>query len=133
MTGTLLKVKKYVRSNLKTNPTHLYVFGDNMEREGFGGQAKECRMEPNAVGIPTKWSPSMKAEAFFSDKDFDRVKIDLDIAFHVLSEHLKSGGTVVLPVDGIGTGLANLEIKSPLIFEYIQKGLADLEKVAEQE
>jgi hypothetical protein len=50
--------QKYIkREDLRANPTVLYVFGDNEARTGLGGQAKEMRGEPNAVGIATKASP----------------------------------------------------------------------------
>lgn len=43
---------KYIkRQDLKSNPNTQYLFGDNLKRSGFGGQAKEMRGEPNAIGI----------------------------------------------------------------------------------
>ena len=50
------------RSDLKANPSVLYLFGDNLQRVGLGGQAKEMRGEPNAVGIATKKAPDNKPE-----------------------------------------------------------------------
>lgn len=41
------------RAHLRANPKNLYLFGDNEQRRGLGGLARECRGEPNAVGIAT--------------------------------------------------------------------------------
>ena len=49
--------------------TTVFVFGDNMERCGFGGQAAAMRGEPNAVGVPTKWAPGSAPADFFCDDD----------------------------------------------------------------
>ncbi len=51
---TLLYIKKYTRAYIRAHPDWLFVFGDNMMRRGFGGQAAEARGEPNAIGIATK-------------------------------------------------------------------------------
>jgi hypothetical protein len=97
----------------------LFAFGDNMARYGFGGHANACRGQPNAVGIPTKWKPSMWDNSFFRDADFDRVRPAIDEAFAKLADHLRAGGIVVLPAGGIGTGLAELPKRAPAIHAYI--------------
>lgn len=104
--------KKILRSDLKLNPGVLYAFGDNLDRVGLGGQAKEMRGEPNAVGLATKKSTylcytdtagdfSMFLEGFSSD---------LALLAELGSFDIKNGWkkTVVFPTDGVGTGLACL-------------------------
>ena len=59
--GRLLRWKWITREELQRHPELIFVFGDNMLRKGFGGQAKEMRGEPNAVGVPVKWRPSRDA------------------------------------------------------------------------
>jgi hypothetical protein len=98
----------------------LFAYGDNIARRGKAGQAI-IRDEPNAVGIVTKAWPSMEERAFFSDADFNWAKHHIDPSFIRLSIHLQKSGYIVLPKDGFGTGLAQLEIRSPKIFEYIQR------------
>lgn len=132
MPGKILKVVRYARTDLRNNFNTLYVFGDNMAERGLGGQAKECRGEPNAIGIPTKWHPSMSPDAFFGDDIFDDVKPTIDGAFLELSGHLKKGGTVIWPRDGVGTGLAKLEEKAPAIFKYIQDSFEQLENICNE-
>lgn len=112
-------VKRYEREDLKNNRHKLYVFGDNMTRKGFGGQAKACRGEPNSLGIPTKWFPDTSKRSYFTDNDIVGVGPEIDKCFAMLEMHLSSGGTVVWPEDGVGTGLAKLEEKAPLIYRYI--------------
>jgi len=115
------------RIQLKREPFVLFVFGDNMERFGHGGQAREMRGEPNAVGIPTKWAPNMSPTSFFSDADFDEVKPSIDAAFARLRRHVHQGGRVVWPKDGIGSGLADLPRRAPKIWEYIEDRRMNLE------
>src|ERR1700735_1638547 len=101
-------VKHITRKMLQHNPDQLFVFGDNLAEKGLGGQAKEMRGEPNAVGIPTKNYPGMGEFDFFEDGDFNRAKIKIDAAFMKLFVHTANRGRVVWPEDGIGTGLADL-------------------------
>src|SRR5712672_38215 len=110
------------RQMLKDEPDTLFVFGDNMMGLGYGGQAKEMRDEPNSIGIPTKHSPSMAANAFFDDGDecYKGASPVIAYRFGLLAGHLHKGGKVVFPEAGIGTGLADLEHKSPRIWALIQ-------------
>jgi len=97
---------------LRANPEKIYVFGDNMKRRGKRGQAM-IRAEPNAYGIATKRYPSMDAWAFFSDKpdEFEWVLSDLRGLYKWSKTH-----TIVFPVAGIGTGLADMENRSPALW-----------------
>lgn len=107
------------RQDLRANPDVLYVFGDNSRRIGNGGQAGEMRGEPNAVGIATLYGPgsyfvedpqAVIAQNRILDEDFKRP-----------TEHVKKGGILVWPFDGIGTGLAQLQRYSPTSFEYLEQ------------
>ena len=112
---TLLYIKKYTRNYIRTHPDWLFIFGDNLERAGFGGQAGEARGEPNAIGIATKRSPSMEPTAFFSDADYEKWFAAEKETMNKLFSASKSGRTIVWPLDNIGTGLANLERRAPEI------------------
>lgn len=104
------------RQMLRNEPDTLFVFGDNMERRGLGGQAAEMRGEPNAVGIPTKKAPHMGADAFLSDDDKEEwaTAVREDILMLVGFD-----GLVVWPTAGIGTGRARLAEKAPKIAKLI--------------
>ena len=119
--------KMIYRADMRKEPETLFIFGDNMKRYGKGGQAKEARGEPNAIGIPTKNAPHRNESAYFTDDDFDVAKPEIDAAFDRLEEHLNSGGNVVWPKDGIGTGLASLQEKAPKIWAYLEERRRSLE------
>lgn len=123
-----VEYRKFItRAQLKHEPLALFVFGDNMEGFGSGGQAREMRGEFNAVGIPTKWAPNMSPAAFFADADFDEVRPSIDAAFERLERHIAKGGHVIWPEDGIGSGLADLPRRSPKIWHYIETRRMGLE------
>lgn len=115
----VITMKRYTREDLREHPDWLFVFGDNMERKGRGGQAFACRDEPNAVGIPTKWRPGYATGDFFTDADWPKAMLEIQRAFYRLSEHLCQRGTVVWPEDGIGTGRADLARRAPRIMDKI--------------
>lgn len=109
----------YTRREIQNNPQWLYVFGDNLQGHGYGGQAKEARDEPNAVGIPTKRAPHMGPNAYLSDDDYKQWIGVTRLLFARLEAHLARGGTVIWPLHGIGTGLAKLNQKAPRIAKHL--------------
>lgn len=128
-----IRTEKFVtRAMLRAEPDTLWLFGDNLMRVGLGGQAREMRGEPNAVGVPTKREPSNQQGAFFEnslDHEIEFIKAskpDVDR----LRAHLAAGGQVVFPEDGIGTGLADLERRAPRIWARLQSDLAGLRVIA---
>lgn len=133
MKGSVIFQKRIYRKDLRQNPTRLYVFGDNMKKVGLGGQAGEMRGEPNAVGVPTKWKPSMDYLSFFSDDDLDLVKPQIDIAFHMMFKHIEKSESVVIPSDGLGTGLSMLQVHAPQILKYIESKIEDLVEFSSNE
>jgi hypothetical protein len=123
-----IRYEKYIRRDmLKAEPDTLWVFGCNFEKEGLGGQAKEMRDEPNAVGIPTKRSPSMSEKAFLSDEDYSEWWAKSEKSVLKLILHHMEGGMIVWPLNDIGTGLADLPRRAPNIMKSIQRIKAKLE------
>lgn len=118
----VIEQSEITRQDLRSNPDKVYLFGDNLERKGLGGQAKSMRGEPNAIGIPTKKKPSMTGDSFMSDADYDSNIKAIDEAF----ARIPQGKTIVIPKAGIGTGLAKLQEKAPKTFEYLQNKLNSL-------
>ena len=98
----IIRQHRIYRQDLRANPNLIYVFGDNVERVGLGGQAKEMRGEPNAHGIATLWAPGRPFDAI----DVDEAKKIIIQDFVKLEN--RPGTTIVWPSDGIGTGLANM-------------------------
>lgn len=122
----VIYIKRIYREDLINNPNVLFLFGDNDLRKGYGGQAAEMRGEENAIGIRTKWEPSTAKKAYFSDDDYDTIVDMLDDDLEEVIEALEDGQTVVIPADGIGTGMALLEENAPMVFEYLQEKMESL-------
>jgi hypothetical protein len=119
----ILKMRFVTRRFVQEHRNWVFVFGDNMDESGYGGQAKSMRGEPNAIGIPTKWRPATDEAAYFCDADLPRIKQKLDFALSRVAAAVASGEIVVLPEDGVGTGRAQLQTRAPSIFRYIQAKL----------
>ena len=128
----LIRPRRIIRAMLRGQPETLFAFGDNMQRCGLGGQAREMRGEPNAVGVPTKWAPHIGPDAFFRDSDWDRqeVREAIDAAFLQLAAAIKAGRTVAIPADGLGTGRAELASRAPRIAAAIAARITRLEAIA---
>lgn len=98
----------------RENPNALMCFGDNLIRAGTAGQAI-IRKEPNAFGIPTKRYPATTEHSYFHDAMCEQEHVLR--ALRTLYERVRDGGyDVYWPSKGIGTGLAKMNEKSPIIF-----------------
>lgn len=97
------------REGIRAEPEAFFVFGDNMARVGYGGQAAAARGEPNALGVATLYSPG---------KFYDARPLALGVVIADLmciSVELSAGKTVYVPRAGLGTGLGRLiEYRSDL-------------------
>lgn len=113
------------RDDLHKNPEKIFLFGDNLDRRGYGGQAGEMRGETNALGIPTlKGDPSKwGSDGYFSDDEFEENKRRIRQAFDLIPK----GRVVVVPSMGLGTGAAQLETRAPRTYAYLLKCIEDLE------
>ncbi len=111
-----------VRADLQAQSEALFAFGDNEARYGLGGQAREMRGEPNAVGIATLTAPGF----FWSDEDAERQCEVIDADMAPLFAALAAGRGVVWPADGVGSGLADLQNRSPKTWAHLQARVAEL-------
>jgi len=115
-----IRFQKWItRQDLKNNPNVYYVFGDNEKRCGLGGQAKEMRGEPNAIGVCTKKAPGMNENDFYNEGtgiEYPDMAIgDMDKIIDLVLE----GKTVVMPSDGLGTGLSQLPYRHPSLYSHL--------------
>lgn len=131
MGSKVYRVKHITRDFMDHSRETMFLFGDNMARKGMGGQAKEMRGHVRAIGVPTKWFPGMSETALFGPKVLDNpmVKAAIDEAFALARQALDIGMDVVIPTDGIGTGYARLQEKSPRTLEYINAKLDELQSL----
>lgn len=121
---------RILRADLRRNPSCIYLFGDNEQRAGYGGQAKEMRGEPNAVGIRTKWEPNLREAAFWIEGDrpgthspaefIAKVEEDFAPVRTALGRH----AIVIVPAAGLGTGRAELAEGAPVTFAYLETLIA---------
>lgn len=112
-------MRRYYRADLRANPEKLFVFGDNDARVGRGGQAREARDEPNAVGIRTKKAPTYNQGDFLTDFEYTRNVTHIFEDFRPVFAALEAGKVVVWPADGIGTGIARLPELAPRTLSFI--------------
>ena len=114
--------ERFSIEDCKKNPTHLYVFGDNLLEVGKGGQAiiRDC---VNTHGVPTKRTPSTDKDAYFSDQPEEWIamkkQLDALVDIHDQCIHL----TLVFPTDGLGTGLSDMPKRSPKLFKKMNNFL----------
>jgi hypothetical protein len=129
----VISQKFIYRSDLKSNPEVKYLYGDNTQRRGLGGQAKEMRGEPNAIGIATKVTPTGGINAFFSDAEFDKFSEVIITDFMPAYTHVLKGGIVVVPEDGLGTGLSELPTRAPKLAIYVDYWIEGLKRAGEED
>jgi hypothetical protein len=108
----------WTKEDCLKNKNALFVFGDNDIKRGIGGQAI-IRLFRNSFGIPTKKYPNYKSISYYADREYDKQCekiIDSIEDLIIKSEHYD---VIYFPEDGLGTGLAKLNIKSPKTFEFL--------------
>jgi hypothetical protein len=118
MSGKVVYRKWITRDMLRRDPDARFVFGDNVDRAGMGGQAGEMRHERNAIGVATKWHPGCADEDYFADDD-DRARAVIDADIDKVVAALIEGRTVYVPYDGLGTGLSQLPLRAPTLHHHI--------------
>lgn len=119
-------MKRFTPSILRAqgNKDKVFIFGDNLTGKGKAGQAI-IRDEPNAFGIPTKKAPSTNDNAYFTDNEYEQNIKAIDEAINKIPRNKE----IVIPEDGLGTGLAQLETRAPKTFEYLNKQIAKLNQI----
>lgn len=107
----------------KNNPDKVYVYGDNLLRQGKKGQAiiRDC---DNAFGIATKKLPSMTEWSFFTDSEFKENKRVIEEGIRNVLDNY-GNRVIVFPRAGLGTGLAQLNTRAPRTYQYLCKRLHD--------
>lgn len=114
---------------IRKSENTIYVFGDNLEQWGEGGQALVARRfvkKRKAMGIPTKRSPKTSVSACFSDQD-DEIKA-VKQAFREIVKQIKKGKKIIF-FPGIGEGRADLKNRSPIIHAMIRDFINGHQKI----
>lgn len=120
--GFVIRQKVITRLMVQADRSIYFMFGDNLQRRGMKGQAAACRGEINAIGVPTKRSPGYMPDDYLSNADWldYSIRKQIEEPFDRMEQALAEGRCVVIPADGLGTGLAMLPTKAPRIFAYIK-------------
>lgn len=115
----------YTKEQVQAEREKIFVFGDNLAREGNGGQAKACRGEPNTIGIVTKWDKDRNPGSYMYDSTYEmnvsQITKDFEKVGEILGDRNRKDQIIVFPADGFGTGLANLKLNAPRTLEFVTK------------
>lgn len=112
--------KWHTIKDLRDNPDHIFLFGDNQARKGKKGQA-QIRGMKNAMGVRTKRIPSTTPSSFLADKNYQSNLKMMKEDFLMAIEAVPKGGTLVFPKDGLGTGLAELPQRAPKTYLWLKE------------
>lgn len=113
----------YSEAQCKDNPDALFVFGDNFMRSGTGPKSGQAviRNCSNAVGLATKHAPNRENASYFSDRDGTVFSAEIARFHKIITPHLRAGGIVYWPEDGIGTGLSEVPKRAPRLYAAMTK------------
>jgi len=119
--------RRYSIEQCRINFDTLFIFGDNLDRIGMGGQAV-IREQKNSIGLATKKKPTMQKEDFFTDAEFDEncQIIDEEIEKIIKFAEEMDFNKIALPQMGLGTGLSDMPRKCPKTFCYLTMKLIDV-------
>jgi hypothetical protein len=116
------------RKTVERRSNCLFVFGDNDVHKGAGGQAI-IRGLPNSIGIPTKKYPNNNPDSFYTDLEYFSNKRKIELAIQTIISESPNYKYIVLPQNGIGTGLARLPTLAPKTYAYLTQRLTDLRSI----
>ena len=115
------KTQNITAEYLTKHPDHIFVFGDNILRVGYGGAAALRDFE-NTYGFITKKYPSHNDDAYFNQKEYADV-FKTEIGNLILA--IKNNPNKTYLISKLGSGLAN---KYMIWENIIQPGLEVLRK-----
>ena len=111
---------------LRDNPNHIFVFGDNMLRQGKGGAAA-LRDEPNTYGFITKLAPSNAPHAYYTPDAYLPVYY---AEIEKLKSHIFKNQKKTFLISKVGAGLANQhKIFEKVIEPRIKNDLSEFDNV----
>jgi hypothetical protein len=88
---------------LDNNPDSYFIFGDNLERWGYGGAAK-LRDHPHAIGFITKKFPDNNDNSFYKPEEYSAVFFE---ELKKLKTIIQKKPDKIFYISQLGGGLAN--------------------------
>ena len=113
----MIITKEYLRNHLN----HIFVFGDNTIRRGYGGAAA-LRDEPNTYGFITKKFPDNEVSSFYTVDEYKKI---FENELFLLEEEILKHPDKLYLISPVGSGLAN---KFGIFEAIIDEGLKYLKK-----
>lgn len=111
---------------LDENTNSYFVFGDNLERWGYGGAAK-LRDHPRAIGFITKKFPDNQDESFYKPEEYSAVFFE---ELNKLKNLVEEKSDKTFYISQLGGGLANkYHIWQKLIHHNLVDTLSHLDNV----
>jgi hypothetical protein len=105
----------------------VFVFGDNNQRTGLGGQAAIARKVSNSYGFVTKKAPTHNPNDYYKPKEYFG-KFASEIG--KLKKQIEDNSSVYYLIPTLGNGLANkFNIWEHVIRDNIKVQLEDYENV----
>jgi hypothetical protein len=88
---------------LDSNPNAYFIFGDNLERRGYGGAA-QLRDHPHAFGFITKKFPDNRDTSFYDKEEYKEVFFE---ELYKLAKIVEKRPEKTFYISQLGGGLAN--------------------------
>lgn len=111
---------------LNKNKNAIFVFGDNILRQGYGGAAL-LRDNPQTYGFITKKYPDNQDNSFYRPNEYSVIFFDELVK---LREHIQEHPFKTFYISQLGAGLANkYYIWENIIKQGLEKNLKDFPNV----
>lgn len=116
----ILVSRRFSVEQCRINFDSLFIFGDNLERVGMGGQA-QIREQKNTCGFATKKAPGGKDEDYFTDDEFEENCKIIEDEITKINKYAEEGEykAIIFPFMGLGTGLSEMPLRCPRTFFYL--------------
>ncbi len=62
----------------------------------------------------------MRDTSFFDDSDYEHISKIIDTDFEPLFKAALNGKTIILPADGLGTGLSEMPTRCPKLYQLVR-------------
>lgn len=111
---------------LDENPNTYFIFGDNLERKGYGGAAA-LRDHPHSIGFITKKFPDHKDESFYKPEEYSAVFFEELTKLKII---IQKRSDKIFYISQLGGGLANrYKIWEKLIRHNLVRSLEKFDNV----
>jgi hypothetical protein len=118
-----IQITKYFLDN---NPDAYFIFGDNLERKGYGGAAA-LRDHPHSFGFITKKFPDNRDTSFYDKEEYKEVFFE---ELYRLAKIVEKRPEKTFYISQLGGGLANrYQIWENLIKDNLVRTLSNFDNV----